>query len=233
MDPAFTDGAQPGERLHAGLAQTLVTADDRAVVQRHGQHLPVQPALGPRAGGPLLRGEPECVDVLAGEAPPRRDPVGRLVLRRQVHAPPGRAGDAVRPLLPTQVGQQRHLRHDLDPAGEAGRDLAGGDLRGQQVHGLLRRAALRVDRGDAGLPGQPRVQPGVAADVPALLPGLRHAAGEDLLDLPRFDAGALDGGGQHVREDGLGLQAGEHAVPLAERRPHGLDDHRVPHAVSF
>ncbi len=62
---------------------------------------------------------------------------------------------------------------------------AGADLGGGEVHGLLGRAALAVDRGGGRLDRQPGLEPGVAADVEALLAELLHAAGDHVLDLGR------------------------------------------------
>ena len=63
-----------------------------------------------------------------------------------------------------------------------------GDLRGREVHGLLRRAALKVDRRRRGLDREALLQPGVAADVQALRAELRDAAGDHVLDLPGLDS---------------------------------------------
>ena len=65
---------------------------------------------------------------------------------------------------------------------------AGGDQRGGEVHGLLGRAALAVDRGRGRLDRQPGLEPGVAADVEHLLAELLDAAGDDVLDLGGVDA---------------------------------------------
>ena len=63
--------------------------------------------------------------------------------------------------------------------------MPGGDQRGAEVHGLLRRAALAVDGRRGGLDRQPGLQPRVARDVPGLLADLLDAAGDDVLDLGR------------------------------------------------
>src|SRR5215207_7161771 len=66
-----------------------------------------------------------------------------------------------------------------------------------ELHRLLRRPALPVDRGRRHLLGQPRGQPGVAGHVHRLLPDLGHAAHDHVVDQPRVDPGPLDQGPQH------------------------------------
>ena len=64
------------------------------------------------------------------------------------------------------------------------------DLRGSEVHGLLSGAALAVDRRCGGLDREAGLEPGIAADVEALLAELLHAAGDHVLDLGALDARA-------------------------------------------
>ena len=95
------------------------------------------------------------------------------------------------------------VAHVLDAA--ADRDVvdAGGDQRGGEVDRLLGGAALAVDVVAGVSIGRPGLEPGVAADVEALLAELLDAAGDDVADLGRVDAGALDelgvGLGEQVR----------------------------------
>jgi len=67
-----------------------------------------------------------------------------------------------------------------------------GDQRRPEVHGLLRGAALAVDRGGRRLDGEPGLEPCVATDVVPLLAELLDAAGDDVLDRCGGDPGALD-----------------------------------------
>ena len=109
---------------------------------------------------------------------------------------------------------------------------------GDQVIGLLRRAALAVDRGRRHLERETGGEPGVARHVRALLAGLGHAAADDLLDLAGVDPRPL-----HDRDLRRGqqlgrVQAGERAAALADRGPHRFDDHGLghpaaPHSVSL
>ena len=132
------------------------------------------------------------------------------------------------------VRAQRHVAHLLDAARDARVHAAGGDETGHEVVGLLRRAALRVDRAARGrvrehvVPGR---QPRVARDVAPLLPRLGHAAADDLLDRAGVDARPLDDLDQGVTEDLGRLQLRQPAVALADRGADGFDDDWRAHAV--
>ena len=135
-------------------------------------------------GGVLLRAEAELVGVGPGDAPLLGDALGALELRgelvlREVRL---RDRDAEAEVL-AAAGADRHPAHDLDAAGEGGVDRAAADERGGQVGGLLRRAALRVDRGGGHRQGQAGGQPRGAGDVEGLLADLADAAADDLADL--------------------------------------------------
>src|SRR6185312_7883133 len=88
------------------------------------------------------------------------------------------------------------------------------------------------DGGDAGPVVEAGVEPGVPADVAALLARLGDAAGEHLADIGRVDSGAPDQGELRVGEHGLRFQSGQPTTALADRRTDGLDDHGVTHAAS-
>src|SRR6185437_6945243 len=116
--------------------------------------------------GRRLRAEAEAVGILARQPPPPRDPLRGDVLVRQIDVPGTGPGPAH---VPADVGAQRHPAHRLHPTGDAGLDRTGRDEAGDQMHGLLRRAALGVEGEAADLVGQPRVQPGGPGDVAGLL----------------------------------------------------------------
>ena len=102
-----------------------------------------------------------------------------------------------------------------------------GDQRGGEVHGLLGRAALAVDRRGGGLDRQPGLQPGVAADVEHLLAVLLDAAGDHVLDLGGVDAGALDDLGVGLAEQLVRVRVLVVALlrmPAPDRGPNSLDD---------
>ena len=124
-----------------------------------------------------------------------------LALDRVLLEQLGREGEA-EVLLGLHARGERQLAHVLDAAADDDVVHAGGDLRGREVHGLLRRAALEVDRRGRRLDREARLEPGVAPDVEALRPELHHAARDHVLHLARVDAGALDhravGGAQQL-----------------------------------
>ena len=132
------------------------------------------------------------VDVLARDAALLRDALGRreLVERRSPTASPAvwkKPGPLIT-FAPRPTWLITSTPHAMPHV-----DAARLDERADEVVGLLARAALRVDRraGDA-CSCLPRAEPGVARDVVRLLARLRDAAADDLLDLGRIDAGALD-----------------------------------------
>ncbi len=118
--------------------------------------------------------------------------------------------------------------HGLDTTGDGGLDGAGGDQVGNQVVGLLGRAALAVDGGGGDLEGQAG-QPGGAGHVGGLLARLGDAAADDLAHVAGVDAGALDeldlGGGWRLG----GMEDRQPPVALADRRPDSFDDHWLGH----
>jgi hypothetical protein len=72
-----------------------------------------------------------------------------------------------------------------------------------------------------------------ARDVPVVLPGLVRAAEDDVLDLERVDACALDCGADGERRQIVRAQLREAAAVAPDRRPHGRDDHRLGHERSL
>ncbi len=97
------------------------------------------------------------------------------------------------------------VAHVLDAAADDDVVDAGGDERRGEVHGLLRGAALAVDGGGGRLDRKAGLEPGVAADVHALLAELLDAARDDVLDLGGVDARALDDLGVGLGEERRGM----------------------------
>src|SRR5262249_9669698 len=160
--------------------------------------LALEAALAARARGALLRGEREAVDVGARDAAVLRDALGRLELARALVPGIALGQEVARPV--DDVGAGADVAHHLDPAADPDVGLARAPRRGARVVRRLPRPALRVDRRAARVPAGAAREPGVARDVARLLPGLRDAAADHLLDLLRVDAGALDHRLLHARE---------------------------------
>ncbi len=155
-----------------------------AVVTDHGgldgEDLAVEAAFGPRPGGVLLRLETELVDVGPGDPVFLGDPFGRAELVGHVPGEVVGTGPAAR----AARWPRADAAHGLDPAPDADIDGAGSDQVGHEVVGLLGRTALAVDGGGGHLVGQALVQPRRPGHIGGLLPGLGHAAADDLLDAP-------------------------------------------------
>ena len=216
---------EAGQPLERGVAQPLVGVDD-AVGRGERRDLALEPALVDRDPGLLLGGQAERVEVGAGQPAATCDPVGGLELVGHVDRP------VVRPRVTRagrDVGAQRDARHRLDPAGDADVDGARRDHVVHEVRGLLARAALGVHGGGTGALGEPGVQPGPADHVVGLLTGLGDAAADHLVDQLRIDAGAAQHLGLGEAQQRRRVHAREPAVPLAERRADGIDDHGVAH----
>ncbi|GAA3033275.1 hypothetical protein GCM10010528_12940 [Gordonia defluvii] len=77
------------------------------------------------------------------------------------------------------------------------------------------------------------MQPGGAGDIVALFADLHDAAADDLLDELGVDPCALDDAALGRTEDLGGVQAGQPAVALADRRPRRLYDYRDTHGDSY
>jgi hypothetical protein len=95
------------------------------------------------------------------------------------------------------------------------------------------RAALAVDGRRGDLEGESLREPRRARDVEGLLPHLRHAAADDLPDLPWVDAGTLDGGALDDAEKIGGMQAREAALAAADRAANGGQNDDFLHASSY
>ena len=122
-----------------------------------------------------------------------------------------------------------HPAHDLDAAGDGDVDHARADEGGGQVGGLLRRPALGVDRGGGDGHGQAGGEPGGAGDVERLLADLADAAADDLADLGRVDAGAVDRLPLDCGEEIGRVHGGQAAVAAPDGRADGFDDDDLRH----
>jgi hypothetical protein len=128
---------------------------------------------------------------------------------------------------PVEAHAHRDVAHVLDARADDDVVDAGGDERRAEVHRLLGRAALAVDRRRRRLLGQAGLEPRVARHVEHLLAVLLHAARDDVLDLTRVDARALDHLGVGRAEQLVRMRVLVVAlllVPAPDRRADGLDD---------
>ena len=130
------------------------------------------------------------------------------------------------------VGGERHPAHDLDTARDDQVVVTRGHPGRAEMHGLLGRSALAVDRRGRHALGQPGGDPAVAGDVGALLAHLAHATGDDVVDALGVDAGPLDQRRQGEGEEVGGMPVRQGATALAERRAHDVDDDRLSHLVA-
>jgi hypothetical protein len=130
-------------------------------------------------------------------------------------------------LLRPRAGAERQVAHVLHAGADHDVMDAGGDQRGAEVDGLLRRAALAVDGRRGGLDRQPLLQPRVARDVERLLAELLDAAGDHVLDFGGVDSAAGEDLGVALAEQLVGMDV--LVVALLEmaapnRGTNGLDD---------
>ena len=119
----------------------------------------LESALAPRTGCLLLRCQPEGVDLVTRDAAACGDALGGAELVGHV---PGEVVGTRAPRAVDDVRAQAHATHELDTARDPDVDGAGAHQVGDEVVGLLRRAALAVDGGGGHLVGQTRAQPRVA-----------------------------------------------------------------------
>ena len=120
--------------------------------------------------------------------------------------------------------RDRDGRHVLRPAGDDEVLRARHDALGREVHGLLGRSALPIDRRARDVLGQARGQPRGAGDVAGLRADRVEAAHHHVVDGTRIDAGALDQRLERVAPEIGGMHLAETAAPLAHRGPDRVDD---------
>ena len=101
-----------------------------------------------------------------------------------------------------------------------------------EVHGLLARTALAVDRHAGHVVGEPGGQPRGARDVAGLRAERVDAAEDHVVDQRGVDAGAIDERFDDVRAEVGRVHRGERAAAPADGRAHGVDDVGLSHGVS-
>ena len=133
---------------------------------------------------------------------------------------------------PPRVGGERHPAHDLGAAGDDQVVVVRRHAGGGEVDGLLRRAALAVDRRGRHALRQPRRDPPVAGQVRALLPHLAHAPADDVVDALGIHARPLEQRGEGEAQEIRRMPIGQRAAALAEGRAHDVDDHGLSHGAA-
>jgi hypothetical protein len=235
-----SDRLQLGQLLERRLPQALVArhgvggAGGLALLVDVGSvdrdDLGAEAILGPRGRRVLLRPVPEGVRVLAGDAPLVGDALGPLELRghlvlREVRL---RDRDAEAEVL-AAARADRHPAHHLDASGDRRIDDPTGDQAGGEVRRLLRRTALRVDRGVRHREGQAGGEPRGPADVEGLLADLAHTARDDLADQLGIDPGSFDDRLLDGSQEVGGVDAGQATPSATHGGADGFDDHDVRH----
>src|SRR5262249_53954118 len=193
-----------------------------------GHELGGEVALRRRLGRPEVAPHPILVHLLPADPVLASDELCGDALWHQVVQLEQLGRERVAGAL-SDVGPHGHARHALDAS--SNRDV--GDAALDQVRGemdrLLARAALAIDGRCRGLDRKAGGEPGVAADVQALLPDLTDAAEDHVLDLAGLDTRAVDDLLENHRTQDYGMEVLELAVPPAEWRAHAFDDDRFTH----
>ena len=96
---------------------------------------------------------------------------------------------------------------------------------------MLRRAALRIDRGRRDFDRQARIEPRGAGDVAGLHTDLAHTAADHLADLHGVDPGALDHLALHRSEQIDAVHRRQATVAPADGSTHRFDDHYICHTL--
>ena len=187
---------QRRERFGRRVApRRLVDADERADVRvRHldRDDLVLEAPLVDRGDRAPVRLERVRVELLAREAPLLGEHLGRDALRDDLPA----LEQLVREVA--AVRAHRDARHHLDARRDDDVELARPDRGGRVEVRLHRRAALPVDGRAAHRLGPAGDERRHAADVPALLADLRHAAHLHVLDLRGIEVVPRDERVQHL-----------------------------------
>ena len=211
---------------HVGLARRSLSTHDRSLDR---DDLPVETTLGHCHGSLTLRLQAQPVDVGPGDPVLLGDPLGGIELVG--HIPRELFGTRLARTV-VRIGTEADPAHGLDSAGDTGVDGIGADQVGDEVVGLLGRAALAVDGGRRRLVRHALAEPGGPGDIGCLLAGLGHTTADDLLDAARLDAGLLHHADLRPAEELGCVQPGEPSVALTDRSADCFDDDRLSHDES-
>jgi hypothetical protein len=128
-----------------------------------------EPVVDVRCGPPVAL-ERERVHLVAGDAEPVGEHLGDPELDAEGVVRALEKGLTERPCPAASVGRHGGPRHRFDSARDGEVVGAGDHALSDEVHGLLRRSALPVDRRRGYVPRQTGGDPRVARDVAALFP---------------------------------------------------------------
>ena len=219
-DSTVLSGRMPWSRSN----NSPVSAPSSSLIgHRHG--LLGEVAVVPVLLGPAVGLGRVGVHVLAGDAVALGQDLADLELGGV--EPPADGLDPLageRPGAPGGVGAHGRAGHRLDAAGDAEVVGAGDHALGDEVHGLLGRAALAVDRGGGHVPGQAAGDPRVAGHVVGLLAHLADTAPDDVVDPTGIDPRPVDERVEREPQQVRRVPAGQRPLPLADRRADGVDD---------
>ncbi len=212
--PPSTSGDSDRIFSQFGFARAFV---EGGVTQR--DDLALEPPFGAGPDRPFVGLDRELFHRLAGDSPLLGDQFGPAELRHLL----GPVTIDPTPARRERVGEAELLRdghrrgdrdhaHVLDATGDDEVLRAAHDSLRGEVHGLLGRAALPVDRRARHLLGETRREPTGAGDVAGLRTDRVDAAEHDVVDGRRIEVVAGDQCFQHV-----GAEVGR--VDLAQRTP--------------
>ena len=216
--PALGQRLERADLLPVRLARSLVEVEtfegaisaskrpfgagaDGALVGAHGEllHLSARdvPLLGHRLGADELA---DLAAAVAGR-PTRRTAV-RIVETQRLPCVGGR--------------HDRHHAHVLHAAGDDEVHRPRHHGLGGELHRLLGRAALTIDRHAGDMLRQPSREPARAGDASRLRPDRVDVAEHDVVDRVRVDAGAFDERRDAVRSQVSGMDGGETAAATTD-----------------
>ena len=192
------------------------------------QHFAREGARDGRGMRQAMRPHGELIHVFAGDPVLVGDQLRRLALRDQVVTLEQLGREPTPELrLMTLVDPEADVAHVLDATCDDNLIGLRLDPQRREVHCLLTGSAANVDRGGAGLLGKPLLEPRRAGDPSRLLACLIDAADDDVVDLPRVDAGsrneALVGSPEEIRRMNVLVDA-LLGMPAPNRRANGIDN---------
>ncbi len=238
------DRRQLGQRLQAGVAaRSLVHLDHRvalAALDRHRHDLLGQASLVGGLQRQLVGAQRPAVHVRPGQLElggHLARLLGHVLARERVGQPVvdhgvDRLGVAHPEAEASLLEHVRGARHRLHAPADADLDVPGSDRRVEQPGGPDPGRAHLVDRLRGHLLGDPGLDLGLARGDLSL-PGLEDLAHDHVLDLLGGDVGALESAADRRAAELGGVDGGQAAAELADRRAGGGEDHGLGHGLGL